>query len=183
MRPTPILTLVLCALCGCASAPKIDYYTLGMEPSNRVDPEVNLSVERLRTIEALGRSQIMVLASPTRIDYYATDQWAASIGELVQQKLAAEFGPPVDGRRTLVISGLVLSCEQVDRPGGADARVRLDIVVRDAEVPRYQPPLLEKSYTSTRPVAGSGAGAVVDELSRCVEEIAAEIASDVSGLQ
>jgi ABC-type uncharacterized transport system auxiliary subunit len=182
MRSTPFLTVALCALCACASAPKIDYYTLGMESSGRVDPTVNLSVERLRTTEALGRSQIMVLASPTRIDYYATAQWAGSVGELVQQKLAAEFGPQVDGRRTLVVSGTVLACEQVDRPGGAEARVRLDILVRDAEVPRYQPPVFEKSYEATRPVAGSNAGSVVQELSRCVEEIAAEIAADVSSL-
>ena len=182
MRLTPFITVALCALCACASAPKIDYYTLGMESSGRVDPAVNLTVERLRTTEALGRSQIMVLASPTRIDYYATDQWAGSVGEMVQQKLAAEFGPPVDGRRTLIVSGKVLACEQVDRPGGAEARVKLEIVVRDAEVPRYQPPLLEKSYSSSRSVSGSNPGSVVEELSRCVEEIAAEIAADVSTL-
>jgi hypothetical protein len=124
----------------------------------------------------------MVLASPTRVEFYATDHWAGSVGEQVQQKLAAEFGPPVDGRKTLVISGKVLACEQVDRSGGAEARVRLDIVVRDSETPRYQPPLLEKSYSSSRPVPGANPGSVVSELSRCVEDIAAEIAADVSSL-
>ena len=180
MRFTPALSIVLCALVACASAPKIDYFTLGMESSGRVYPAVNLTVERLRTTEALGRSQIMVLASPTRIDYYATDHWAGSLGELVQQKLAAEFGPPVDGRRSLSVSGRVLSCEQVDGPVGVEARVRLDIVVRDAELPRYLPPLLEKSYAASRPVSGSNPGSVVSELSRCVEDIAAEIAADVA---
>jgi ABC-type uncharacterized transport system auxiliary subunit len=180
MRVKPILSLMMVVLCACASAPKIDYYTLGMESSGRVDPAVNLSVERMRTTEALGRSQIMVLASPTRIEYYATDHWAGSIGELVQQKLAAEFGPPVNGRETLVVSGKVLACEQVDGPGGAEARVKLDIVVRDADTPRYEPPLLEKSYDVSRPVSGSNPGSVVAELSRCVEDIAVEIVSDVS---
>jgi len=170
-------------LCACASAPKIDYYTLGMESSGQIDTAVNLSVERLRTTEALGRSQIMILASPTRIDYYATDHWAGSVGELVQQKLAAEFGPPVDGRRTLIVSGRVLACEQVDGSAGARARVKLEIVVRDAEKSRYQPPLFERSYTSNRPVPGSNPGSVVSELSRCVEDIAAEIAADVSEIQ
>ena len=182
MKATPFLTSALCVLCACASAPKIDYYTLGMESSGRIEVGSNLSVERLSSTQALGRSQIMVLASPTRIDYYATDHWAGSIGELVQQKLAAEFGPPVDGRRTLAVSGKVLACEQVDRPDGTQARVRLEIVVRDAEVPRYQPPLIEKSYSSSRPVSGSNPGSVVEELSRCVEVIAAEIAADVSAL-
>jgi len=100
----------------------------------------------------------------------------------VQQKLAAEFGPPVEGKRNLIVSGKVLACEQVDRAGGVEARVKLEIVVRDAEVPRYQPPLFEKSYTSSRSVSGSNPGSVVEELSRCVEEIAAEIAVDVSTL-
>jgi ABC-type uncharacterized transport system auxiliary subunit len=180
MRFTPVLSVMLCVLCGCASAPKIDYYTLGMESSGRIVPAVNVSVERLRTTEALSRSQIMVLASPTKIEYYATDHWAGSVGELVQQKLAAEFGPPVDGRRTLVISGKVLACEQVDGPGGAKARVKIDIVIRDADTPRYQPPLLEKSYNSSRTVSGSNPGSVVEELSSCVEDIASEIAADLS---
>jgi len=183
MKATPFLTSALCVLCACASAPKIDYYTLGMEPSGRVDAAANLSVERLSTTQALGRSQIMVLASPTQIDYYATDHWAGSVGELVQQKLEAEFGPSVDGRRTLVVSGKVLACEQVDGPGGVSAQVKLEIVVRDAGVARYQSPVLEKSYSSSRSVSGSNPGSVVEELSRCVEEIAAEIAADVSSLQ
>ncbi|MCJ7754725.1 MAG: ABC-type transport auxiliary lipoprotein family protein [Thermoanaerobaculales bacterium] len=182
MKSTPFLTVALSVLCACASAPKIDYYTLGMESSGQTENAFNLSVERLRTTEALGRSQIMVLASPTRIDYYATAQWAGSVGELVQQKLAAEFGPPVDGRKTLVVSGKVLACEQVDGPGGAEARVKLEIVVRDAGVPRYQASVLEKSYSSSRPVLGSNPGSLVQELSRCVEEIAAAIAADVSTL-
>jgi uncharacterized lipoprotein YmbA len=182
MRSTPLPVVLLCVLCACASAPRIDYYTLGMESSGRSDPTVNLSVERFRTTEALSRSQIMVLAAPTRIDYYATDQWAGSVGELVQQKLAAEFGPRVDGKRTLVISGMVLACEQVEGPSGVEARVKLDVTVRDAELPRYRPPLLEKSYSSVRPVAAAGAGSVVKELSRCVEEIAEKITSDVASL-
>jgi uncharacterized lipoprotein YmbA len=182
MRPIPFLTVVLCVVCACASAPKIDYYTLGMESSGRVDTTANISVERLRTTEALGRSQIMVLASPTRVDYYATRHWAGSVGEQVQRKLVAEFGPPIEGRKTFVVSGKVLACEQVDRPGGTNARVKLEIVVRDAEVPRYQKPVLEKSYSSSRSVTGPSPGSVVEELSRCVEEIAAEIAADVSSL-
>jgi ABC-type uncharacterized transport system auxiliary subunit len=173
---------MLVLFCACASAPKIDYYTLNMEPSGHAEPKVNLSVERFLTTESLGRRRIMVLASPTRIEYYATDQWATSIGELVQQKLAAEFGAPVDGRRSLVVSGKVVAFEQVDRPGGIEARVTLEVVVRDAHVPRYQPPLFEKSYSSSRPVSAMRAESVVEELSRCVEEIAAEIATDVASL-
>lgn len=182
MRSSATIPVALCVLCACASAPKIDYYTLGMQPSGTVDASVNLVVERLRTTEALGRSQIMVLASPTRVEYYATDQWAGSVGELVQQKLATEFGASVDGRRTLNVSGNVLACEQVDGPGGTLARVTVAIAIRDPATPRYRPALFEKVYDSSRPVTAPNPDAVVVELSRCVEEIAAEIAADASKL-
>jgi ABC-type uncharacterized transport system auxiliary subunit len=182
MRFHPIPALIMCVVCGCASAPKIDYYTLGMESSGRAEPTVNLSVERFRSTEALSRSQIMVLETPTRVDYYATDHWAGSIGELVQRKLAAEFGPPVEGRKTLIVSGTVVACEQVEGSGGSTARVELEVVVRDSDLPRYRPPLLEQSYSVSRSVSNANPGSVVEQLSRCVEEIAAAIASDVSSL-
>jgi len=171
---------VLCVSCACASAPKINYYTLGMESSGEARPGVNLSVERLRTTEALGRSQIMIRTSATRIEYYAVDQWAGGIGELIQQKLAAEFGPPIEGRRTFKVSGMVVACEQVDIPGGSEARVKLAVVIREATEARYRPPLLERSYQATRGVSRASADAVVDALSGCVDQIAAEIAADVS---
>jgi len=173
---------VLFVMCACASAPKINYYSLGMESSGEVRPTVNLKVERLRTTEALGRSQIMIRASATRVEYYAVDQWAGGIGELVQQKLAAEFGPAVEGRKTLRISGTVIACEQVDGPGGSEARVKLDIVVRNVDEARYQPPLLERTYEASLRVASPSAEAVAGALSRCVDQIAAEIAADVSSL-
>ena len=182
MRSTATISAALCVLCACASAPKIDYYTLGMQPSGTVNAGVNLEVERLRTTEALGRSQIMVLASPTRVEYYATDQWAGSVGEMVQQKLATEFGLSVEGRKTLNVSGTVLACEQVEGPGGTRAQVTLAIAIRDPATPRYRPALFEKIYDSSRPVSEPNPASVVVELSRCVEEIAAEIAADASKL-
>jgi len=168
--------------CACASTPKTNYYTLSVQPSGRVQPEVNLIVERLQTTEALSRGQIMIHASATEIEFYASDQWAGSLGELVQQKLAVEFGEPVEGRRTLKLSGIVLACEQVDLSSGAEARMRLQLAMRDSESKRYQPPLFEKTYSATRPAAKPGAAEVVVALSRCLEDIAAEVAEDVSTL-
>lgn len=172
----------LFVMCACASAPKINYYSLGVESSGEVRPTVNLKVERLRTTEALGRSQIMIRASATRVEYYAVDQWVGGIGELVQQKLAAEFGPAVEGQKTLKVSGLVVACEQVDGPGASEARVKLDIVIRDAGEARYLPPLLERTYEASLAVAAPRAEVVADALSRCVGQIASEIAADVSNL-
>jgi uncharacterized lipoprotein YmbA len=175
-----VLSTALCVLSACASAPKIDYFTLGMESSGQARPQANLVVERLQTTEALGRNQIMIQVSATQVEYYVTDQWVSGLGGEIQRKLAAEFGPPVAGRRSLTVSGTVLACEQVDVAGGAEAWMKLGIVIRDPEKARYEAPVLEKNYEARLSVSKSNATAVVSGLSKCAEQIAAEIAADAS---
>jgi ABC-type uncharacterized transport system auxiliary subunit len=182
MRARLFLSAASCLLMACASSPKISYYTLAMEPSGQARSTVNLEVERLRTTEALGRSQILILASATEVEYYASDHWAGSVAELVQQKLAVEFGPTVEGRKTLRVSGIVLACGQVDVPGGAEGRVKIHIEVRDPEKKRYEKPILAKTYEARRPASRPTASALVVALSQCVEQIAAEIAADTSAI-
>jgi len=176
----PILALLL--LVGCASTPKVNHYTLGSDSSGSAQPSVNLVVVRFSTTDALARRQILIQKSPTEIEYYAADQWAGTLGELVQRKLAAEFGPAVDGRRTLVVSGTVVGCEQIDAAGGAEARLRLEVVIRDPEVQRSRPPLLERTYTARRVAGARTAPAVVQALAGCVEDVAAQIADDASAI-
>lgn len=182
MRAKVYPVVLLCALCACASAPKIDYYTLGAEPSGDVTAKVNIVVERFQTTEALGRSQILVAPSETRVEYYASDRWAGGVGEIVQQKLAAEFGPPVEGRTTVRLSGTVLACEQVDTAGGAEGRLKIFVKLRDPEEKRYRAALLEKTYEASCPAMASNADAVVIALARCAERIAGEIAADANAL-
>jgi len=182
MRINHIVPLMLLTLLGCASAPDIDYFTLDMTPSGKTENRVNLVVGHFITTEALGRSQILIQASPTRIEYYAIDRWASGVGELVQRKLVAEFGPVVEGRRSFKITGRVLAFEQVDGTLSAEGRVILAVAIRDAEAMSYEEPLLAKTYEVTRNAAGAMPDAVVVELSRALEEIAAEIASDAAKL-
>jgi len=182
MRTKLPLSVAALLLVACASTPKINYFTPAMESSGKAQATVNLQVERLRTTEALGRSQILISTSPTEIEYYANDHWAGSVAELVQQKLTVEFGPPVEGRRKLSVSGIVLAFGQVDVSGGAEGRVKLHIEVRDPEKRRFAQPLLEKTYEVSRSASKPGSAAVVVALSQSVEEIAAEIAADVSSL-
>ena len=134
MRIQRYLLAAAFLLPACASAPKVDYYTVSMEPSGRARPTVDLKVERLQTTDALSRSQILIATSPTTLDYYATDLWAAGVGEMVQLKLQTELGAPVDGRTRFLLSGTVLAFQQVDTPGGADALARLEIEVRDLRI-------------------------------------------------
>jgi hypothetical protein len=77
---------------------------------------------------------------------------------------------------------MVLSCEQVDGAGGAEARMQLRVTFRDPAEKRYREPLLVKTYEVSRPAASNTAGAVVEALSVCAELIAAEIAADAGAL-
>ncbi len=182
MRRTVLLCLVLVGLTACASTPRINYYTLGTEVSGHSGPPVNVMVERFRTTEALARRGIMVSLSDTRVAYHGTDQWAEGLGGLVQQRLAAAFGPPVAGRRTVKLSGTVLACGEAIRPSGRYALLKLAVEIRDANQPSYKPPLLSRIYEVERPVQGEDVAPVVDELARGLDEIAARIADDLRKL-
>ncbi len=179
MRFAVIATLVFA---GCSSSPPMDYYTLSMEPSGGAEPGFNVTVERLLTTEPLARQQILIAASSTRIEYYARANWAASVGELVQRKLQAELGRPREGRPGYVLSGTVTAAEQVDVPGGAEARLEIQAVIREAGSMRYQEPRLVQTFAATQPAAAARPGAVVEALSVCAERVAADIADAVSGL-
>ena len=178
MKSTRLVVAALFLFSACASAPKIDYYTLDMAPSGQSRSTVHVKIERLQTSEALSRSQILIQSSATRVEYYATDRWAGGIGELVQQKLRAEFGESSGGAYSFILSGVIVSFGQVDTAGGAQADAELRVRIRDASAKRYEDPVIEKTYRATRPLGNANPNAVVSGLSRCLEEIAAEIVSD-----
>lgn len=169
-------------LAACVTAPPNRYYTLDMRPAGAGAASHNLSIDHLRLAEALTRKDILIQVSPTRIEYYASDQWVASLDELVTRKLSSEFGEKRSGRPGIVISGGILAFEQVDQDGGAAGHVTLELGFHAAEASRYDVPLLEKTYDVQIPAEKSNAAAVVVALSRCLEQIAAAIVNDVSNL-
>ena len=169
-------------LASCASAPKLSYYTIDMSPSGSARSDANLAVQRFTVTERLDRSQIVIQASPVRVEYYATARWAAGLGGMVQQKLAAELGPSTGAARVLTVSGRVTGFEQVDTGSGSQALVRLDVVVRARGGERGDNPLIEKTYEASRALDGDGVDALVRALSRATEDVAVQIADDVNKL-
>lgn len=167
---------------GCAHSPEPRFYTLDMTPSGKAAPSYNIEVERLRPHDALTRVDLMVKTSPTQIEYYALDRWAATLSELVPEKLRAEFGAPVAGRRTLVLSGTILAFEQVDTEEGANAHVKLDLELRNEGDSRYAAPLLQKVYEIAVPAGRPAPADVVRALSAGLEALAAQIAADASAI-
>ncbi|MBI3119969.1 MAG: membrane integrity-associated transporter subunit PqiC [Candidatus Hydrogenedentes bacterium] len=180
---TLLLLPFLLALAGCKSAPPTKYYTLNMETSGRAQTPVNVVVSRVQVGEALSRRDIMIKQSPTQVEYYATNQWAAGLDELVRQKLQEEFGVPREGRPGLVLIATLLACEQIDVPGGADARVKLTAELRREEASRYDAPLLTKIYEARKKADTERPADVVQALSDLIEKIAEEIAQDTAALK
>ncbi|MCU0303623.1 MAG: ABC-type transport auxiliary lipoprotein family protein [Thermoanaerobaculales bacterium] len=180
-RPT-VVPLLMLLLGACASTPDVRTYTLDLRPAGAAQVDRRVRVERFVPTEALDRSEILVEASPTRVEHYATDRWVSSVGDQVRAKLAAELGATAAGGAELVIGGRVLAFGQVDGESGPSARVSLAIVVRDAGAGRAEAPLLERTYDVTRPAEGGLPEAVVVGLSRAMEAIAAELAADLAAL-
>jgi ABC-type uncharacterized transport system auxiliary subunit len=174
--------LVAGLMAGCATAPGPNLYTLNMAPSAEAGSAVNIAVGRLRIAEALQNKRILIKKSPTEIEYYAAAQWAAGLDELLTEKLAVEFGPLDAGRTAYVLSGTLLAFEQVDLPAGGEAHVRLAIDVRTEGTSYYSPPALAKTYDVRLPVTAPDAGAVVEALSACLEQVARAIVTDATAL-
>ena len=178
-----LTTVAILVVSGCASVPETNYYTLNMTPSRQAPAgNANVVVDRLRPSEALARPGIMIKKSPTQIEYYAADHWAANLGELVTQKLQAEMGSIAPGFPTLLVSGSILEFSQVDTATGAEAHIQLDLSVRPEGTSAYREPLLRKTYEARGSGAEATAGAVVEALSNGLESLAAQLRTDIASL-
>jgi len=173
--------LAVIAAAGCASAPETRYYTLDMQGGGRGVVPVRLEILPLDSIQPLSRGQILIQATPTEIEYYAADRWAAGIEELVARKLEVELVPSPDADRVLYVSGAILDFGQVDVEGGAEACATLRLSFY-ADRRRETPAVLEKTYAARVAVAEPTAETVVGALSDAVERIASVIAADLKNL-
>jgi ABC-type uncharacterized transport system auxiliary subunit len=173
----PILVL---AVSACARAPELRYYTLDMSSSTERSPKYNIEIDRLRPTEPLTRKDILIKKTSTQIEYYALDHWAADVGELVTEKLKAELGARRIGQETLTLNGTILAFEQVDVPGGAEASIKIDLELRKPGGSRYDEPFLGKVYEVRLPAEAAAPDAIVNALSKGLEEIAGEIVRDVN---
>ncbi|MBP8131021.1 MAG: membrane integrity-associated transporter subunit PqiC [Candidatus Hydrogenedentes bacterium] len=193
MRILGVAGVVLVAA-GCVSAPKLAYHTLDLAAASPSQASaVNVVVDQIRAAEPLRRNEILIKKSPTEIEYYATHQWAASLSELVTQKLGAEFGPRDPEKDTILVYGTLLAFEQVDTPEGAKVHVRLDVQFRPEGAGRYEEPALEAVYENAlqqeSSVAAQGASidetvrAVVRALSDRIGALAANIRADAARAQ
>ncbi len=181
MRCTAWILCGIAALAGCASAPRINYHTLDMRPAAQRPQPVPVEIGRIEVAEPLAGHHIMVQAGPTRVEYYAVDQWAAGIDTLLREKLAAEFqfqgGAALNPAR-LRADGLVQSFGQEDNAEGANAHLKVAVEYRLPDTARYREPLLIREYDFRQPAQPNHATALAEALSKCVEALATAMSED-----
>jgi uncharacterized lipoprotein YmbA len=168
------LLAALALTAGCASStPEYRYYTLDMQPrANLANAPAQLVTVRIEVNEALQHPEIMIRTSPTRIEYYALDRWAAGLQEQIAEKLKIEFANPAPGAPRLNLNARLMNCEQVDTPEGPKVEVKLEVHAED----------FQKLYTRSEPASSASAAAAVEALSRATEAIATELAADLRGV-
>ncbi len=172
------IVVLMVFVAGCVSVPEPNYYTLDMRPSGGIEAPFVLESVRIRPGEAVSRREIMIRTSPTEIEYYATQLWAADLGEQLREKLKAEFGRAEAPALAVTIDGNLLAFEQVDTKDGAEARVKLDLRVSlDTPGGRRS---FSKIYETVVRAEAQAAPAVVEALSRALESIAAELSEDLA---
>jgi len=177
---TLILTATLLILAaGCISTPPARYYTLNMKPSAAPSDLNNIEIGRIEVSEALARRNLLIKTSATEIEYYASDQWVAGLEELVSEKLALELQDNTSPSRMLCLTGTLLAFEQVDRSGGADARLKMDIFIRKLA---NNEPVLRKTYEILEPAKATSPIEVVAALSVCMEKLAVQIRADLKSV-
>ena len=175
--------IVFAGIAGCASAPSMNYYTLDMRASGGATLAGRIEIARLRVAEPLEGRNILVQTSPTKIEYYAVDQWVAGLDDLVQEKLEAEWGDAEkESPAQVVLEGIIQGFGQEDLPERTLAYLKLTAEFRSPNASRYDAPLLRKTYEFREPLAEDSAAGVVTTLSVCVEQLAAAMAADVKAL-
>lgn len=183
MRVKTVIALLVVIAGGCSRTTPPRLYTLNMAPSRPEAPTANIEVERLRPIDALDRSSIVIRKSEHEVDTYPLDHWASNLGEMVTKKLAAEFGQPDPEKPVYVVAGDIVAFEQVSNAEGAAAgRVALAVEVRKKGASRYDAPLLARRYEADAPAATPAAADVAAALNGALEEVAARLRHDVASL-
>lgn len=176
------IVLIILTTVGCVSVPELNYYTLDLRSSGRISGDFVIDSMRIHVGEAVSRREIMIRTSPTKIEYYATQVWAAGLDEQIGEKLKAELGArPVPAAVHIDVVGELLAFEQVDTLEGADAHVKLELTIRRSIANSEEKTEFSKVYETTLAAGARTAPAVVEALSHATELIASEIAKDLAG--
>ncbi|CAE6791984.1 PqiC family protein [Paraburkholderia domus] len=181
------VVLALAALCGCASSPKSDFYTLSSAAPQTGNPPaapIAVLISSVTVPELVDRPQIVVRNGDNTVNIDEFARWADPLKSQIPRVVRADLGQ-------LLNSALVSTY-----PMGGDLasayRVQLDIQRFDAALgdavtvdvlwsvapPGKKPPLSGRS-TVHEPCGAAGYDAVVAAYSRALGTVSRDIATTI----
>jgi len=183
-----LATLLAAGATGCGPVPRVRYYSLETAASSVAAADTSgpsVRVERLEVAEPYDGRRIVYKPSRNEVAFWEFHQWAAPPARMITDRVAGRlrrsglFGwvdsfPYSWGRVDFVLRGAVLAFEEVDREDGWYARVELFLELSE---PGGDAPLWSSRVGAERKASGRQPAAVVDALSRALDEAVDEAAS------
>jgi ABC-type uncharacterized transport system auxiliary subunit len=171
--------LVAGVLAGCSFArrpPEMRYYTLAVPGTPPASPLAPFDVGAFSADAPYAGTRLAFRTSPYRIEYYVYHRWAADPRGLVAAAARdyLERVPAVGDASPLRLTGRIRRLEEVDREGGRDGALALDIEVRQADEV-----VLARAYEDTEPAEGANPEATVAAISRALGRILDRVVADL----
>ncbi|MFL9991056.1 PqiC family protein [Paraburkholderia sediminicola] len=181
---TVAVALALAALCGCASSPKSDFYTLSAAaPQTGNPPAVPIAVliGVVTVPDLVDRPQIVVRSGDNTVDIDEFARWADPLKSQIPRVVRADLGQ--------LLNSSMVSTYPMGGDSASAYRVQLDIQRFDAALgdavtvdvlwsvapPGKKPPLSGRS-TVHEPCTGAGFDGVVAAYSRALGTVSRDIA-------
>ncbi|MFM0339226.1 PqiC family protein [Paraburkholderia fungorum] len=180
-----VITVVLATLCGCASSPKSDFYTLSPQApqaSGAAATPITVLIGAVTVPELVDRPQIVVRTGDNKVEIDEFARWADPLKTQIPSVVRADLARLLDNAFVST------------RPMGGDLaaayRVQLDVQRFDATLgdtatvdvlwsvnPPGKRPLVSGRSTIRTPCAGAGFEAVVAAYSAALGAVSRDIAA------
>ncbi|MGB8419404.1 PqiC family protein [Paraburkholderia sp.] len=184
---TIAVALALAALCGCASSPKSDFYTLGAAAPQTGNPPgapIAVVIGAVTVPELVDRPQIVVRSGDNTVDIDEFARWADPLKSQIPRVIGADLGQ--------LLNSVMVSTYPMGVDTASAYRVQLDIQRFDAALgdavtvdvlwsvtPPGKKPSLSGRSTVHEPCTGAGFDGVVAAYSRALGTVSRDIATAI----
>jgi len=175
-----VAAIAAIAIAGCSlagqSAPPVRYYTLALTGAPPTRLAAPVRVGTITSDQPYATERIAFRSSPYRLDYYTYHRWAADPRNLVRAAARDYFERGTSaGDVPFEMEGNIRRLEEVDDPAGWQGALALDVhVARGGSI------VLERAYSETEPAESKHPEAVAAALSRALQRILDQVATELS---
>ena len=184
---TIAVALALAALCGCASSPKSDFYTLSAAAPQTGNPPgapIAVVIGAVTVPELVDRPQIVVRSGDNTVDIDEFARWADPLKSQIPRVIGADLGQ--------LLNSVMVSTYPMGVDTASAYRVQLDIQRFDAALgdavtvdvlwsvtPPGKKTSLSGRSTVHEPCTGAGFDGVVAAYSRALGTVSRDIATAI----